>query len=228
MNVLLEVCVSSPDDAFVAAEAGADRVELNRKLSVGGLTPSVAAVRWVSSSLSIPLVATICPRTGGYVYSRAEVQDMAKEIGAIVAAGAKGVVIGALTPGDMLDVMAMKEFVSASSGAEVICHRAFDRVGNRAIELERLIGLGVSRVLTSGGAGTAPEGADELARLVQQSRGRIGILPGGGIKPSNMAGLIRATGCTQIHGSFSNIGPDGEPVVDPDQVQEARRILDGI
>ena len=116
MSVLLQVCVSTPDDVFVAAEAGADRVELSRKLSSGGLTPSVAAVRWVSSGLSIPLVVTICPRTGGFVYSRIEIQDMAKDVAAMVAAGAKGIVTGALTAGSLLDVLAMKEFLSGGVG----------------------------------------------------------------------------------------------------------------
>jgi copper homeostasis protein len=122
----------------------------------------------------------------------------------------------------------MKEFVQAASGADVVCHRAFDGVGNRAIELERLIELGVRRVLTSGGGKSALHGAEEITRLIQQARGRIEILPGGGIEPQMIRDLVVATGCNQIHGSFSNPGPDGEPVVDPDQVVAARRALDSI
>jgi copper homeostasis protein len=228
VKALLEVCVNTPDEVFVAAEAGADRVEFCRKLSAGGLTPSVSAVRFVSSSLSIPLVAMVRPRSNGYVYSRADVQEMSRDVAAMVAAGAKGVAVGALTAGGLLDVVAMKEFVQAASGADVVCHRAFDGVGNRAIELERLIELGVRRVLTSGGGKSALHGAEEITRLIQQARGRIEILPGGGIEPQMIRDLVVATGCNQIHGSFSNPGPDGEPVVDPDQVVAARRALDSI
>jgi len=226
MKALLEVCVGSPDDAFVAAEAGADRVELNRRLSEGGLTPSASAVRWVSSGLQVPLAVTVRPRADGFVYSRSEIQEMAREISSMVSAGAAAIVVGALTPGSMLDVIAMKELVAAASGAEVVFNRAFDLVGNRSIELERLVELGVARILTSGGAPTAAEGMPEIARLVQQSRERITVMPGGGVRASNVAGLLRATGCTQIHGSFSRKGPDGEPSVDGGEIVDARRAIE--
>ena len=65
--------------------------------------------------------------------------------------------------------------------------------------LETLVALGVERVLTSGQAATAPEGADGIARLVQQAAGRIAILPGGGVTADNAPALVRATGVTEVH-----------------------------
>ena len=59
--------------------------------------------------------------------------------------------------------------------------------------------LGVERVLTSGGAPTAPEGAAQIRRLVVQAKDRIAILPGGGINADNVARLVRDTGVREIH-----------------------------
>src|SRR5436190_267835 len=75
----------------------------------------------------------------------------------------------------------------------------FDVCRDAAAALETLITLGVDRVLTSGQAATAPEGAQTIARLVRQAAGRVGILPGGGITAENAAALVQATGVTEVH-----------------------------
>jgi copper homeostasis protein len=107
-------------------------------------------------------------------------------------AGAHGIVTGAL---DRLD-----ELVAAAKPLPVTFHRAFDVKS----DLETAIRLGFDRVLTSGGASTAPEGAQQIARYVQQARGRITILPGGGIDASNVAKLVRETGVQEVHFSVKD------------------------
>ena len=67
------------------------------------------------------------------------------------------------------------------------------------VSLERLIDLGVDRVLTSGGARTAPEGVERIRQLVIQAQGRIEILAGGGIDGDNVARLVRDTGVREVH-----------------------------
>ena len=59
-------------------------------------------------------------------------------------------------------------------------------------------------MLTSGGASTAPEGAEQIRRLVVQAKGRIEILPGGGITPANVAQLVRETGVREVHFSVTD------------------------
>jgi len=59
-------------------------------------------------------------------------------------------------------------------------------------------------VLTSGGAPTAPEGAEQIRRLVAQANGRIGIMPGGGINPNNVARLVQETGVREVHFSVQD------------------------
>ena len=43
-RILLEVCVASAEDAAAASDAGADRLELNAALALGGLTPSLGSI----------------------------------------------------------------------------------------------------------------------------------------------------------------------------------------
>ena len=107
-------------------------------------------------------------------------------------AGAHGIVTGAAARLD--------ELVAAARPLPVTFHRAFDVHG----DLEQAIRLGFSRILTSGGAATAPEGAAQIARYVEQARGRIAILPGGGINASNVAQLVRDTGVTEVHFSVKD------------------------
>jgi copper homeostasis protein len=91
------------------------------------------------------------------------------------------------------------DFLYSAAELRVTFHRAFDVCRDAGRALETLIALGVERVLTSGQAATAPEGAAAIAGLVRQAAGRIGILPGGGVTEENVATLVRATGVTEVH-----------------------------
>ena len=82
---------------------------------------------------------------------------------------------------------------------KVTFHRAFDFARDREVALEALVELGVHRVLTSGGAATALEGAASLALLVRQANGRIEILAGGGINAGNVAAVVRESGVREVH-----------------------------
>ena len=97
----------------------------------------------------------------------------------------------------------MRELVDRARPMSVTFHRAFDRVEDKAGALEELIELGIERVLTSGGPPTAWEGRAELARLVEQARGRIVVMPGGGVRAQHAAELLAATGVRELHGSVA-------------------------
>jgi copper homeostasis protein len=91
--------------------------------------------------------------------------------------------------------------------------------------LEQLIDLGFTRIMTSGGAPTAMAGAAVIRRLIEQARGRIEVLPVGGIVADNVRELITETGCRQIHGSFRRRRLPSE-TLDPATVAEVRKLLD--
>ena len=199
--ILLEVAVTTADEARFAAEAGADRLELCSTLEVGGVTPSPGAFLAVREAVAIPVYVLVRPRPGGFVYSEDEFDTMMRDAAWFREHGADGIVAGILTSDGRVDRAQCAE-LAARCGKKIVFHRAFDFVQDRMASLEVLIELGFERILTSGGAATAAEGSLEIAALVRAARGRIEILPGSGIRPENVMELFRETSCTQVHASL--------------------------
>ena len=201
---LVEICIESPDDARAAA--GADRLELCQALAVGGLTPSSGAQKEVRAVTNRPIMTMTRPRPGGFTYTASEFTVMQRDIEAAIELGADGIVFGILTDASTIDVARTTQLVhqiqSCSRTLDIVFHRAFDFVPDPFAALNQLIGAGVTRVLTSGQQATAMEGAPLIRDLVVHASGRIQILPGGGIRPENVAALIAQTRCDQVHASL--------------------------
>lgn len=204
MTVLVEAAVESLDAALAAAEGGAHRLELCADLPRGGTTPTEQLLRESVSRLKIPIFVLVRPRPGGFVYTNAEHHVMLGQIGQAKRAGAAGVVTGALTAREEIDQIRTAELIAAARPLPVTFHRAFDACRDLPASLERLIQLGLDRLLTSGGAATAAEGAERIRALVAQAKGRIAILPGGGITPKSVATLVRETGVREVHFSVKD------------------------
>ena len=205
---VLEVIATSPEDCAAAERAGAGRIELCAALELGGLTPSAGLMAAARAATRLPIVAMVRPRAGGCCYSAGEFAAMRRDAAALIEAGADGLVFGLLRADGTLDRERCAALIALAAGRQAVFHRAFDLTPDPQAALEELIGLGVTRVLTSGGAASAPAGAEAIARLVRQSAGRIEVLPGGGVTPTNAAALLAATGCTQVHASCSGWAAD--------------------
>ncbi|MFO0967664.1 MAG: copper homeostasis protein CutC [Gemmataceae bacterium] len=201
MATLLEITVTSPADARRAVNAGADRLELCAALDCGGLTPSLGAFLETRRATALPIVVLLRPRPGGFVYSEEEFAVMRRDLDLFRAHGADGFVVGLLDQHNQLDEDRLRLLVKSAHGKDLIFSRAFDLAAEPFHALDRLVDLGFRRILTSGQQPTAPQGATFLRRLHEHARGRIGILPGGGVRPDNAAELLRATGCNQVHAS---------------------------
>ncbi|GAB4324195.1 MAG: copper homeostasis protein CutC [Bacteroidales bacterium] len=204
MNALIEVCTGNLEDALKAGETGAGRIELAQALEVGGVTPSYALIRRVTEKLSIPVHVLIRPRTGDFVYSPAEISIMAEDIEFCREAGAAGVVFGVLTPDGGIDETACRFLISKAAGLSCTFHRAWDLVARPDEWLEKMIDMGFDRILTSGGEPHALTGARNIRRWRKAVSNRIGIMPGSGITPANIADLYRITRSLEYHMSASN------------------------
>jgi copper homeostasis protein len=79
-GVLLEVPVASVEDALAAQEGGADRLELNAALSLGGLTPSLGTLIEVKAAVALPVLVMIRPRPGGFAYGEADFKVMQRDV----------------------------------------------------------------------------------------------------------------------------------------------------
>ncbi len=201
-GVGLEICLTSVDDALVADAAGANRIELNTALSLGGLTPSLGVLRVVRSAFARPIIVMIRPRPGGFCYSDGEFLTLVRDAELALENGADGLAFGILLADGSIDVKACRALLQLAEGKQLVFHRAFDVTPDPFVALEQLIDLGVTRILTSGQAPTALAGVGVLAELIRRAGGRIEILPAGGIRPENVAELVRRTGCDQVHASL--------------------------
>ena len=194
----LEIAVGTPDEAACAVANGADRLELSCGLEVGGLTPSIGLFRAVRERVEVPLYVLLRPRAGGFAYTTGEFAVMQADAEAFLAEGATGVAFAALTSDGRIDHACCRALVNEADGKAVF-HRAFDFLPESLAALYELIQLGFERVLTSGGAATAAEGAANLAALNSFAAGRIEVLPAGTVRPHNVADLVRVTGIDQVH-----------------------------
>lgn len=215
MGIRFEVCCGTAEDALQAAAGGADRVELNSALFLGGLTPSLGALQVVKAHSTVPVVCMVRPREAGFCYSETEYFTMEADARALLAAGADGLAFGFLLPDGRVDEQRTRRFVALCGEREAVFHRAFDVTPDRDAAIQTLIACGVRRVLTSGGAGTAMEGREELRRLQARYGNYIEILPGGGIRAENAAALAAYTGVSQVHGSARAVVQDTSAAGNP-------------
>ncbi|MFJ4437549.1 copper homeostasis protein CutC [Streptomyces sp. NPDC088923] len=242
----LEIAVTSAAGARIAREHGADRVELCTGLELGGLTPSAALVEAVAA-VGTPVQVLVRCRPGDFVHDAEEIALMTAEVRSVIASGARGVVIGALTAEGTLDVEAVARLRDAARetdpAAEVTLHRAIDVSADPVAAAALLPALGLTRVLTSGGAPAAGQGLDRLAAMAAAAPG-VRVMAGGGVRPADIPALL-ATGADAVHLSAKRRAPvrggaawvplgassasaeqDTHFVTDAEVVAKARRALD--
>jgi copper homeostasis protein len=200
--MVFEVCLQSIDDAVAAQAGGAQRVELCAALVEGGITPSLGTIRACRDAVDIDIMVMIRPRGGDFVYTDWELDAMVKDIAECRKIGVTGVVFGMLeTDGLVARTQVQRMVAEAGPDLSTTFHRAIDVSADAFTALDTLIELGVDRVLTSGQAGTVPEGKEIIRQLVARAGGKIGILPGCGITPENVAEMVAYTGVSEFHAS---------------------------
>jgi copper homeostasis protein len=216
-GVLVEACVDSVESSQAAERAGARRLELCDALFDGGTTPSAGMIAACREVVSIPIFVIIRPRGGGFVYSDAELDVMRRDVVAARGLGADGVVIGPLRADGRVHEEHTRILVDAAADLPVTFHRAFDFVPDLDAALETLIAAGVRRVLSSGGAPTAREGAEKLASLVRQAGTRLTVMAGGSVREDHVRALVDATGVREVHVRLTRLtrgdGPPARPGV---------------
>ena len=199
MNYKLEICVDSIESALNAQLAGADRIELCDNLIEGGTTPSYGTIQSARSNLNIILHVIIRPRGGDFLYTDTEYDILRRDIELCGESGMDGIVCGILTYDGKIDIDRTARLVELSRPMSFTFHRAFDMCADPVSGLEAIIQTGADRVLTSGQKKSAAEGSDLINILVKQAKGRIIIMPGGGVDESNIAALAKTTGAGEFH-----------------------------
>lgn len=209
--IKIEVVANGVQDCIVAQSEGADRIELISASYLGGLTPTITVLDMaIENGVKIPIMAMVRPRGGGFCYSEIEKEQMYREARELLEHGAKGIVFGFLTEDRKIDWEETKKMIELckSYEAESVFHRAFDCSDEPECNIQHLIELGCTRILTSGLGANVEKGA-ELLKLLQEKFGdRIEILAGAGISTENIESIITKTGVIQVHGTFKKYGVD--------------------
>ena len=206
--MIYEFCAENVTLLEKAMQAGARRIELCDNLAVGGTTPSYgvtkAAVE-LAANYDSTIMTMIRPRGGDFVYHDLEIAIMLEDIRLTAQAGSQGVVFGALTADRKLDKANLEKLIAASKGMEIVFHMAFDELSDedQLEAIDWLSQVGVTRILTR--AGVSGDSLEKrfahYHRILEQAKGKIEILPGGGIDLDNRQTFIEQLGVTQLHGT---------------------------
>lgn len=201
MDFTLEIIAFTIESCAIAQAAGANRIELCDNPGDGGTTPSYGFIKAARAKLDIELYCMIRPRDGDFFYRDEEFEIMKADVLNAKQLGCDGVVIGLLNKDGSVDKERSKKLVELAYPMGVTFQRAFDRVSDPFKALEDVIETGCERILTSGLVPSCLDGAPLIAQLVQQAAGRIVIMPGSGLRSSNVIDVARITGATEFHTS---------------------------
>lgn len=204
----IEIACFNLESALLAQKAGADRVELCANISVGGTTPSIEIIQQVRKNLTIDLYVMIRPRGGNFVYSEAELDQMKSDIENIKQLDVNGFVFGILNEDNTINIEQNKALVELAKPFPCTFHRAFDAVSNYEQALEDIIASGFSTLLTSGTFSDVMEGNEVLKKLVEQAKNRIEIMPGGGLRSTNISKLNQIVNANWYHSSAITDGTE--------------------
>ncbi|MEO5592131.1 MAG: copper homeostasis protein CutC [Chitinophagaceae bacterium] len=203
MSFTLEICCYNYQSCIIAAQAGANRIELCADAAEGGTTPGFGTIKLVKEKAGMDVYPIIRPRGGDFFYTEDEFLMMKSEILLCRDLGCEGVVIGMLKQDGTVDKEHCKQLVAFAYPMSVTFHRAFDRAINPFEALEDIIQTGCERILTSGHKPGALEGAPLLDELIRQANDRIIIMPGSGIRAANIVEVAKKTGAIEFHSSAS-------------------------
>ena len=206
--MIYEFCAENVTLLEKAMQAGSRRIELCDNLAVGGTTPSYgvtkAAVE-LAANYDTTIMTMIRPRGGDFVYNDMEIAIMLEDIRLTAQTGSQGVVFGVLTADKKLDKPNLEKLIAASKGMEIVFHMAFDELSDtdQLEAIDWLSQAGVTRILTR--AGVSGDSLEKrfahYHRILEHAKGKIEILPGGGIDLDNRQTFIDQLGVTQLHGT---------------------------
>ena len=246
MKRILEICIDSVESGIIAANSGADRVELCDNLLEGGTTPSIATIKYARRRLGIEINVIIRPRGGDFLYSELEFDIMKEDIRTCLGEGVNGIVTGVLQKDGSIDIERTSELIELAKPLTVTFHRAFDMTSDLNSALESIIKCGATRILTSGGGNKAPGNVKTIIELLEIAGDRIIIMPGSGINENNIAGLVANTRAKEFHltgrktinssmdfrnndismGGSEDVHEYERKVTDSNRIRKVREILD--
>ncbi len=199
--MILEACVETLEEALLAQERGAHRIELCSRLDLDGLSPDAELVQACCAALRIPVMVMIRPRAGDFVYDQADMRRMELEIDQARELGAHGVVLGLLTIENHIDIENTQRLAGYAQPMAVTFHKAIDSLSDPVEGVRVLAAIqGIKRILTSGGKPTAAEGVSVIRRMMQEAGDKISLVVAGKVSNQNVNEIAKATAANEFHG----------------------------
>ncbi|CAI2765342.1 copper homeostasis protein CutC [Flavobacterium collinsii] len=218
----LEIACFNYESAIISQDNGADRIELCDDMQLGGTTPNLITAERVREKLTIKMHVIIRPRGGDFVYTEEEFLEMKQDIKQFKALGVDGFVFGILNQDGSVNKEQNLELVQLASPLSCTFHRAFDVVNSIEQGLEDVIGCGFQTILTSGRGKNVEEGIFDLAVIQKLAADRIEIMPGGGLRSSNIKLLQEKLQPTFYHSSAIT---DQTEKANPEEIKELKNFL---
>lgn len=218
----IEIACFNLDSVLIAEKSGADRIELCADIALGGTTPSTHSVQQARKHVTLPLYVMIRPRGGNFSYSNLEFEQMKSDLCALKKHGVDGFVFGILKEDQTIQMEQNRELVALASPLPCSFHRAFDAVIHYEKALEDVISCGFTTLLTSGTFSNVMEGKDVLKQLVVQAQNRIQIMPGGGLRSTNISALNQIVNASWYHSSAIT---DGTETASPEEISQLKKKL---
>lgn len=209
-KMIKEVCVENFTKVPKFIEKGADRIELNNNLAVGGTTPSFGVISQVvnyAHNRNVPVIVMIRPRGGNFVYSQSEIEIMKKDIKVCANLAVDGIALGCLKQDNQLDLENMNKLTNFANllNLDVVMHMAFDKIAKSKQKetIDHLIKLRIKRILTHGGDLNIPIEScfSSLRDIIALAGDQIEVLPGGGISNKNITLVSKELNIKQVHGT---------------------------
>jgi copper homeostasis protein len=201
--MIVEVIVTNVEEAKLAEQYGAHRLELIHDFSLGGLSPNLELSEQVCAAVNIPVCVMLRPHGKSFIYDENDVKTIFQELEYLRChTQAHGIVFGALTIDGNLDKILLEQVLQKKGNLSFTFHRAIDAAKDTLNCYKQLLKYEqIDRILTSGGKNTALDGMDIIKNMVLLSavveHGKV--LAGSGITPDNAMKIVEYTGVNQIH-----------------------------
>jgi len=204
METKLEVCIDNLAGLEACIQGNADRIELCSSLIHGGLTPEVNLMKHASHA-EIPVRVMVRPKSGNFHYSSIDLRQMKNDIDMARSFGFEGVVFGATLVNGEIDQTFLEKLVKHALGLKKTLHRAIDTVTDPVAAVDIATNLGFDCILSSGGFKTANEGLLVLKGMQRRALGKIEIMPGSGVNPTNAHKIAKSSNFNWLHSSCSSL-----------------------
>lgn len=196
---VLEVIVSTLDDALEAEKGGAGRLEIIRDVEAGGYTPPLDLVRAIRTRVGLPLRVMLREEAGfglTEVIAAERLCCFANELGKM---NVDGVVLGFLHRGHV-DLRMTRKVLSCTAGLRATFHHAFEDAADKLKAIDEIKQIDqVDRILSHGGWGTHSERIDNLDAYSRRAGPDIRIIAGGRVDLDLIKALRRDTDIREFH-----------------------------